>query len=372
MGLWSPGMPQAPDGSELARELRGLETCRLESADASKLALRGRTSARSPLVFCPLVGATALLPWLGPVPITELRIAVSAVLAALCLLLVRMSWPRCRRYELNTATRTLARGARVARWGDEAHFALRLAPQEFAPQCRYAICLVEEGQPELEVLSGPWPDRLLRELHDCRRHLPLPVATGWGLPASAQPWDFADPRPDRGPEPSHTRPSFRERVVITALRSDPGLIRVLPLLAAGAIVALAYLVVSRWPRDFPPHPLSILLPAAMAAYLVFVARSSTRRTEIHLSDDSTFRVPSSSQHRGPIPARALRATHLVGRVDGVDGCHLLLDTQLGPIATPVRIESAEGLLRQLQSRLPLDTSDVGAARMPPAQASDES
>ncbi len=286
--------------------------------------------------------AIAATPWLAGAPPTPLQLAVSAIFLGICLGLLSMGLPRRYRAELRVRGGEVRVGGAPHAVGPGAYWQLRLAPNRLAPQCKYACDLVLERGVSFELLSGPRPDRVLRDLHQCLRVLPLPVRTGWGLRGDATPWSYSGGSAGQ-------RPATSSRLRIVAERTDPRLSRValgMTLVTAGLMGWLTARQAASLGSTM--HPVSWLLPSALVASLCFIAFAASAKSQL-LANERSVRLLGGILGRacGTASRAGVRGATIVGRSPDKTVCHLLLETDDGPLASRVRTDRAEELERRV-------------------------
>ena len=342
-------MPEAESDAPVALrgEHRGPEFVRLRQVSPGRLRFSGRSRARAPLLVAPPAFALASLCWFGDVGPTPLQASVSGVLVLAGVGLLYLGLPRRHHASWSVAEGEVVMGPARHSLGKQSRWELQLDASLLAPQCKYVCRLVTSTGTSLELLSGPRPDRVLRDLHRCLATLPLPVASGWGLPARATPWQYAG----GGPVPEGAHPTKPVRV--TAARTDPRLSRVVFAMTVLTAFILAALAAGQ-AAVVDASALRWALPSALVAGLCFITVAASAKSQL-LADGETVRLRGGILGRasGSIPRECVRAASIVGRDPSKTICHLLLETDRGPLASRVRSEYADQFERDVSTRLHL-------------------
>ena len=137
--------------------------------------------------------AMASIPLMGSGPMTLLRWATSLTLLAMAFGLFAFAWQRRVQVRLGRdGASLLINGQRVAAKQVELVMGAGQLTDGTASS-DYTVHLRAADQPDLLLLEGRHPDRVLMDLRQLATHLKLPVRSGWGLPEAAAPWKAADP-----------------------------------------------------------------------------------------------------------------------------------------------------------------------------------
>jgi hypothetical protein len=334
---------------ELRLVLRAPARVELVSADSAELAFARRQAPLPPLFLSPLLFALGALPWLAPRPLDPTRLATSLafVIAAGGV----VAWARPRRRALRV-TSTPAFGERSdgdvlvaepgrTRWVlDAVHFPDALSTT-------YAAALeLEDGSSHI-VLQNDDPERLLWQFSEVSRHWPGPVACRWGLPASARPWNI---EPHSGPR---TKDDGAARTAVAVPLAHRPLIWCARIMAAFVVTDLTFLVTTASAGVALLHPLSIVLPIALASCLIGLALglgTGGWRLSIGGRVRRELTLLGRRRERGSVRLESVRGVHVLGAASA-ERWHVLVDSADGPLALPVPRAKAKAIALQVERAL---------------------
>lgn len=260
--------------------------------------------------------------------------------------LLIMGWPHRTSIEVFPRSASLRHRGKPHALTLPLHWRLVLSPPHLAPQCRYVAGLQSADGRFWQLLSGPRPDQILEELNQCNEVWPLKVESGWGLDSTAQPWKFG-----RLTVPVK-RPVEAAARSLRAPRTDIQLPKVMTFLtvAVAALLLVQYLQGTNRHLNF--NWASTLLPLLLVGQLVFAAFASSARSQMRCSSHAVYlRGGIFGSASKTVPRDAVRGVCLVGRSEAAEVCHLLLDTDHGPLASRVRSEAAKAFLREAEETL---------------------
>jgi hypothetical protein len=336
---------------EPRQALRGSARLELISADSAELSFAGRQAPLAPLFLCPLLLALGVLPWLAPRPLDAARAATSLALVGAAGSLAAWSRPRRRGLRVASARAAAARPhddvvvaepGRV-RWVlDALHFPGSLS-------ATYAVALELDDGSSHVVLQNEDPERLLWQFSEVARHWPGPVECRWGLPAPARPWSI---EPHSGPR---ARADDSGIAVVTVPLAHRPLIWCARLMAAFVVVDLSFLVTTAKATVAAVHPLSIILPVALASCLLALALglgTGGWRLSIGGRVCRELMVLGLRRERGSVRLASVRGVHVLG-APSAERWHVLVDSADGPLAVPVPRANAKAIARALEQAIQL-------------------
>lgn len=337
-----------PDaGSDAVRRearsaLRGSARLELVSADSGELQFAGRQAPLAPIFLSPLLLVLGSLPWLAPRPMDAVRFATSGVFLAAACGLASWTWPRRRLLRVTakdsgSSSAVIAQPGRV-RWVLDAEH----APDVLS--AAYTVSLEPDGGASFTVLQGTDPERLLWQFSEVLRYWPGPVDCRWGLPDAARPWNI---KPQSGPRTVNE--GAEQSAVVAPLAHRP-LIWCARIMAALVVADLTFLVTSVGIGLPYIHPLSLVLPLALAGCLVALAVALAGGHSRLLIGGCVRRESSLFGIRrthGSLRLESVRGVYAVG-VAAADQWHLLVDSSDGPLALPVPRRDAEAFARQAE------------------------
>lgn len=295
----------------------------------------------------------AYLPWLGSPPLSWLQLAGSACFLTLSGALVAMGWPKRSVIKVSPQKAMLMHQGQSHALTLPLRWRLILSAPYLAPQCRYVAGIESADGTFWELLSGPRPDQVLSDLNCCREVWPLSVSSGWGLHHSAQPWNFGRLTvPIARPARAGTRP-------VSAPRTDPHLPRVMTVVALGVTCSLLAIAIPGLGAQPYFNIVSLLLPFLLVGQLSFAAFASSARSQLRCGAHTVYlRGGIFGRASRSVPRDGIRGVHLVGRSQSAEVCHLLIDTDYGPLASRVRSEAAEEFLTAARKRLQLPAREL--------------
>jgi len=316
---------------------------RLAAADARELRFVGRSPVGAPMLLAPVWLVLSSLTWLAaPSPSDGLRVLGS--LACLTVTLALIWGARPRRVELRLlpaqralhlpdgSTRTLSASP---------HWLLTADHPAEAPRPRYSAVLID-GDQRWPLLSGDDPAALLRDLRLTLAHCPGEVSDEWELPSGARPWSF-----HAGAAPAEALGGAEHRV-LPGLRAGRGLRWVLGVATGLVLLDLTLLVLSASAHLTAVHPLSLVLPVVAAGWLVAIAVAVfTRHQRLVVGSQLVLeqRILGLRYAAAQIPSDSVRGVYLLAACSGVQ--HLLVDSAEGPLALLLRVRDAETRKREL-------------------------
>lgn len=349
-------VPQPPPPTETAALQESLDSCRLLSATPQLLLFRGRSRSRSPLLFAPALALLAAVPWMSSGALTWLQELTSAGLLAVCAGLLAMGLPRRTMLEVDPHNATLQYRGQLHQLPVPLRWQLLLAAPKLAPQCRYVAGLQAADGTFWELLSGPRPDLILQDLNRCREVWPLSVRNEWGPEHEAEPWNFgqltvAVPRPTK----SESKP-------LRAPRTDVHLPRVLSFMAVAVALFLGILYLQGTASGHTFNIVSALLPLLLVGQLAFAAFASSAQSQLRCDSHAIYlRGGIFGKTSRSVPRDSVRGAYLIGQTPTAEVCHLLLDTDYGPLASRVRSEAADKFLQQAVQQLGLNRRPTEAS-----------
>lgn len=317
----------------------------LSHVSPERVELRRRRRTRAPLLVGVAFAALALLPLLSPGSLTVWRVLTSAVLLLSAILLIRFTRPRSSSVVLSVRDRVLKRdGMEIAIGGGSIQLVGLMDEQTGYPGAVYRAELVlPDGRREL-LLEHPEPSAVLSDLIRIRELLPLPVLTGWGLPADATPWETPkqESRTQHQSAPIDTevlpRPSQRSSAVTTLIGG------------IGTATAMGIMVGAQRERGLPVSGLSLTLAGATVILILLVgAFIATDRVRVHGTEELHIerRALGIVWKRQSIRRTALRHVWAVGP-NPAEPHHLLFQLDDGLMALPCVGEQAEHLRAELE------------------------
>lgn len=334
---------------------------RLRQASPERLSFEGRRPAQAPLMLVPVVSLLCVVPWLAPGPPTPERLFMSLALALAVLGLLRAGWARRERIELVPGSRQLVVGGVARPFAGSPSWSLQVCPEPLERQgCRYAAVLAL-GDERWSLLQGTAPERVLTDLARVLAAWSVPVAGGWGLPEHVRPWKF---EPDRAPRsgslPAERAPSATETQLFRGPRfgSVMGLAGLLVLITITVAADMVFLVSTGAAGLSRVHPLSIALPALMVFGLVcLTVWIASARSAISVGQRVVLSTTSLlfNSTRGSVRAEVVRGVHVIG-AEQSRHCHLLLDSDDGPLALLVRAQDARALAQRLSHAIGAERS----------------
>jgi hypothetical protein len=321
---------------------------RLAAAGASQLRFLGTTPLRAPALLAPVWLVLSSLTWLAPGPTEGIRWLGSLACLAVAVGLLVGCCPRRVEWRLRPAQRTLRLPdgstealSPAARWlltGEH--------PGE-APRPLYSARLVD-GDRSWPLLRGDDPAQLLRDLRLALSHWPGQVSDDWGLPSGAQPWSF------RGTSAPGGASQDPERRVLRGFGAGRGLRWVLTIATGLVLLDLTVLVLSASAHLPAVHPLSLVLPAVTAAWLVTITLSIvTRHPRLVVGSELLLerRMLGLRYAAAQIRSDSVRGVYLLAARSGLQ--HLLIDSAEGPLALLLRVPDGEREKRELLQSLAL-------------------
>lgn len=309
---------------------------RLVRADSDTLLASGRTRLGPTALSAFLVAAAAVVPLLGPQPLTLPRALTSLGLAVAAVLLGRASVQAARRVgidlrtgrlESSGASRPKDRLRAVALTSSDPTFNEGLRP-------RYRAELVFDDGARWIILERDEPAGVLRDLAELRKALSVPVVRGWGLDDDAIRMLLAEHEPSAG----HFEPGSIEAPggAISARLGSAHVITALTFSIALAVGTLLVLVAARHERGEFVGPFSILLVGvAIAIMLTILAVHALHRVTVRANAEIRLErsIGPFKRFERTFRRRAVHAAFVTGaELDRVQ--HLLLSTDEGPVALP--------------------------------------
>lgn len=130
--------------------------------------------------------------------------------------------------------------------------------------------------------------------------------------------------------------------MIRASRTDSHLVRVMTVVA-GVVASLFTLLFSRQlPYVTTVHPVSVLLPLLLVGQLLFIVFAASAQSQLRTRDTLIhLRGGIFGRASRRVARRDFRRAYVVGNHGTAEICHLLLDTDSGPLASRVRAEEAK-------------------------------
>ena len=321
---------------------------RLSSSSADEIQLRGRGRIGTPLIV-----GSVLLCWpilatcIADTPLTTDRSLASGILVLVAATFIRFGWPKARVIRLRPKESSVTVDGRRA-WQIPTDAALRLgfAPAEpVAGPLRYAVVLEARGVEPLRLLSAEDPSRVLNDLVELRRWLPLPVLAGWGLSRDAIPWlegvtSMATPAEAAADDP----------VEPTRRRAATGL----GIGTAGAASLLATEMHGRASRGDIPSTTSMVLPVlsvCLLAVLTFVIAVAKPRVSAGSDVSFEWRIGAFRLFPRVIPGSDVRSAEVVSPT-GTGGRHLLVETRSrGFVAFPCHRREGRTVAERITAEL---------------------
>jgi len=314
----------------------------LAAASPSELRFVGGWPARAPLLLSPVWLGLASLSWLAPTPSDPGRVLVSLLCLGVALALIARCRPRRAELLVRLRERQLAWGrGQVAGLPAAPRWSLVVEQPPQASQPHYAA-LLQDGERCWPLLTSADPAQLLRELRSVLAHWPGEVVQQWGLPNDVQPWVFRATGSLSEPDPEG------ERILVRGWRAAAGLRWVLGVMTGLVLVDLTFLLLTASGQVPAVHPLSLVLPALMASYLVAIAAGvATRHQRLLIGEQLAVeqRVLGLRGARQQVPSSAVRGVYPLATRSGAQ--HLLIDSADGPLALLVRAREAERTREQL-------------------------
>ena len=305
-----------------------------------------RTPVQAPvLVGALLVLCPAAMSLVSPLPLTTTRMTAAAVLGLVGAGIVLSALPRSRRVVLRPSARTITDASGEKRWGDDPKLCLVAAPPALASgAARYGVCLQWRDAPPILLSSANEPSRVLRDLIELRRFVPLPVEGGWGLTPDAT---WVDASRADGPGLARRDATVRDEHDDTEARR-----RIATTLLVGS-AAVATLLTAEAFRRVTDGETSTLLSLALPflpVLVLLVAGSALSTAEWRLTAPADLlcelRVCGLTLRRRSVNRGAIRGAWLVAP-DGGAPRHLLLHTDEGPLAFDYDAPSSSRILEQL-------------------------
>ncbi len=162
---------------------------------ADEVVIEGARHSRRRATWLTAIGfvVMASIPLMGSGPMTGLRWATSLTLLAMAAGLFAFARPRRTQVRLRKQGANLSiNGQNVRR--DQVELVMGAGQlTDGTPSSDYMVHLRVAEHPDMLLLEGRHPDRVLMDLRQLAEHLELPVRSGWGLPDAASPWKAADP-----------------------------------------------------------------------------------------------------------------------------------------------------------------------------------
>jgi hypothetical protein len=320
---------------------------RLAEAGAGELRFVGWSPLRAAVLLSPVWLVLSSLTWLAaPGASSGPRVLASLACLAVALGLIWGSRPRRSELRLLPAQRSL-------QLPDGSTHALSSAPRWLltthhpaeSPRPLYLAVLVD-GERRWPLLGSDDPAQLLRDLRIVLAHCPGEVSDEWALPIGAQPWSFragaGHPDSSRGAAPRSLR----------GFGAGRGLRWALGIATALVLVDLTVLVLSASAHVASVHPLSLVLPALAASWLVAIALAvATRHPRLVVGSQLVLeqRVLGLCYCSAQIPAASVRGAYLLAARGELQ--HLLVDSTDGPLALLLHVRDAESKRRELMQSL---------------------
>ncbi len=162
---------------------------------ADEVVIEGARHSRRRATWLTAIGfvVMASIPLMGSGPMTGLRWTTSLTLLAMAVGLFAFARPRRIQVRLRKQGADLLINERKLP-RDQVELVMGAGQlKDGTPSSEYTVQLRVPEQPDMLLLEGRRPDRVLMELRQLAEHLELPVRSGWGLPEAAAPWKEAAP-----------------------------------------------------------------------------------------------------------------------------------------------------------------------------------